>query len=200
MFLRNTSSHPDNEVRTLIEFAAEPYDLRRVCVNVKGTRHAYRGRAYPSVPRDYSNAPRTAKRLVVIAVGKAELFATPISNVRTPHGWTRVNEEFVATHKPRHLRTVVNATGTYFEAWGPVGEGVPYGGKKSPVVIFNDWREAMIGVAAHEFHHIQQFQNKARIVEAYCERAAALALERYRTQKEGAGSAIIPAPHEVLYE
>ena len=58
MFLRNTSSHPDEEVKALIKFAAEPYDLRFVCVNVKGSSYAYRGRAYERVPRAYSNAPQ----------------------------------------------------------------------------------------------------------------------------------------------
>lgn len=71
---------------------------------------------------------------------------------------------------------------TIFERWTKLG-AVPYGGNKSPVIVFNDWREALVGIAAHEFHHIRQFQNKARCVEAYCERAAAEALARYRAQK-----------------
>lgn len=81
MYLRITSKHPKEEVEHLVRFAAAPYDLRRVCVNVKNSQHAYRGRAYSRVPREYSNAPRTAKRLVVVCVGAAEKFPR---NVRYP--------------------------------------------------------------------------------------------------------------------
>lgn len=137
MYLRITSKHPKEEVEDLIRFAAEPYDLRRVCVNVKNSQHAYRGRAYSRVPRAYSNAPRSAKRLVVIAIGNSERF--PLT-------------------------------------------GPQYGGKKSPIIHYASWQEAMVGIAAHEFHHIRQFQNKARCVEAYCERASFEAIERYRAR------------------
>lgn len=193
MFLRNTSSHPDDEVKALVNFAAEPYDLRHVCVNVKGSRHAYRGRAYSQVPRDYSNAPRTAKRLVVIAIGTADKFAEPKSNVYARHSWKRITEEeFEASIRNGDGRMVrdrdiwvAGLEQTIFERWTKVSEAKPYGGMKSPVIVYHDWREALVGIAAHEFHHIRQFQNKARCVEAYCERAAAEALARYREKMAG---------------
>src|SRR5882762_714765 len=94
MFLRITSKHPKEEVERLVRFAAEPYDLRYVCVNVKNSQHAFRGRAYSRVPRQYSNAPRTAKYLVVICIGAAEKFKRekPIDNIRPTYRWVRVEE------------------------------------------------------------------------------------------------------------
>jgi hypothetical protein len=47
-------------------------------------------------------------------------------------------------------------------------------------------------VAAHEFHHIDQYQRGVPPLERYCERAAAAVLERYRAKKE-AGAATSPA-------
>lgn len=187
MFLRNTSTHPDDEVKALIKIAAEPYDLRFVCVNVKGSSYAYRGRAYARVPREYSNAPRTAKRLVVVAIGPIEKFSEPRSNVYSKYRWLRISEaEFLA-----HIQAQDGAIIRDRQVWVQGLEETvferatklpaqPYGGKKSPVIVYNDWREALVGIAAHEFHHIDQFQRNARRVEAYCERAAAAALERYR--------------------
>lgn len=65
---------------------------------------------------------------------------------------------------------------------GEAGEKTvaPYGGKKSPIIEYHNWQEALVAVSAHEFHHIHQFQNKLRCAERYCERAALEALERYR--------------------
>jgi hypothetical protein len=140
MFLRNTSPYPDEEVRALVKLAARDYDLRYVCVNVKGSKTVgYAGYAYRTVPRAYSNAPRTAKRLVTIRVGLASHF--------------------------------------------PSTRSQPYGGKRSPLMTYHDWREALVAVAAHEFHHILQFQNKMPCAEYRCELAAQRALERYREQQ-----------------
>jgi hypothetical protein len=146
MFLRNTSKHPDDEVRSLIEFAAKPFELRYVCVNVRGTSHPFAGMAYRGVPH-MSNAPRTAKYLVALRIGAAHHFIErEITNLRT------------------------NAA----------GEKQPYGGKRSPLIHYRSWREALVAVAAHEFKHIEQFQTKKPAAEWQCERAAFNALERYR--------------------
>jgi hypothetical protein len=72
-----------------------------------------------------------------------------------------------------------------------VSSMTPYGGKKSPVVIFHSWQEAMLGVAAHEFHHIDQYQRGVPPRERYCEQAAAAALDRWREKK--AGCVALPA-------
>ena len=66
-WIRNTSRHPDDEVRELVEFATRGIDMDRVCVNVKGG-HGLSARAYDGVP-SISNAPRRARYLVTIKVG-----------------------------------------------------------------------------------------------------------------------------------
>jgi hypothetical protein len=58
-----------------------------------------------------------------------------------------------------------------------------YGGKASPVFTCNCWREWLVALAAHEFNHIYQFQNKLTKSEVACEKRAASALERYRARE-----------------
>lgn len=182
MYLRITSKHPKEEVEALVRFAAEPYDLRRVCVNVKNSQYAYRGMAYQSVPRAYSNAPRTARRLVVIAVGSADKFAKPQTNVRTTYRWVRVEEG--EPYDVAQVRSCGKMVDGVMQTWleRQIATKTPYGGKKSPLIVYTSWQEAMVAISAHEFHHIHQFQNKLRCAERYCERAALEALERYRAK------------------
>jgi hypothetical protein len=66
-WIRNTSRHPDDEVRELVRFATRGIDMKRVCVNVKGGR-GLSARAYDGVP-SISNAPRRALYLVTIKIG-----------------------------------------------------------------------------------------------------------------------------------
>jgi hypothetical protein len=66
-WIRNTSRHPDAEVRELVRFATRGIDMERVCVNVKGG-HGLGARAYDGVP-SISNAPRRARYLVTIKIG-----------------------------------------------------------------------------------------------------------------------------------
>jgi hypothetical protein len=65
-----------------------------------------------------------------------------------------------------------------------VGEEVrhPYGGKRAPLIVCRDWREALVAVAAHEARHIQQYQRNKPRSEVDCERFAAKALDRYRAE------------------
>jgi hypothetical protein len=71
-WIRNTSRHPDDEVRELVRFATHGVDMDRVCVNVKGGR-GLSARAYDGVP-SISNAPRSARYLVTIKVGNGVRF------------------------------------------------------------------------------------------------------------------------------
>ena len=66
-WIRNTSRHPDDEVRELVRFATRGIDMGGVCVNVKGG-HGLSARAYDGVP-SISNAPRRASYLVTIKIG-----------------------------------------------------------------------------------------------------------------------------------
>jgi len=67
VWIRNTSRHPDGEVRACVEFAVRDVDMRRVCVNVKNG--ALGGAAYNGVP-EISNAPRGARYLVTLRLGR----------------------------------------------------------------------------------------------------------------------------------
>lgn len=58
---------------------------------------------------------------------------------------------------------------------------VPYGGKRSPLITYNDWREQFVGTVAHELRHIQQFINHEKNQEHLCERAGLRAIEFYRS-------------------
>jgi hypothetical protein len=69
MWVRNTSRYPDERVRELVKFATRDVDMDRVCVNVKNG--GLGGGAYNGVP-DISNAPRKAKFLVTLRLGRGD--------------------------------------------------------------------------------------------------------------------------------
>jgi hypothetical protein len=71
--IQNTSRYPDEEVAELVRFALCEIDTRGVCVNVKNSSGARRGRAYSGVP-SISNAPRGSKYLITLGVGAPEKF------------------------------------------------------------------------------------------------------------------------------
>jgi hypothetical protein len=86
MWVRNTSRYPDDRVRELVSFATSEVDMRGVCVNVRNGELA--GGAYNGVP-EISNAPRRAKYLITLRVGKGR--------ERWPLG--PVNYHFKAPHE-----------------------------------------------------------------------------------------------------
>lgn len=59
-------------------------------------------------------------------------------------------------------------------------KGHPYGGKDSPLMEFQDWREGFVSLAAHEFHHIYQYQKDFPRSECEAEKAAFKTLEAFR--------------------
>jgi hypothetical protein len=61
--------------------------------------------------------------------------------------------------------------------------GAPYGGKKSPLMEYRNWREWLLALAVHEFNHVNQYQNNLRRSEVACERKAADALDRFRVME-----------------
>jgi hypothetical protein len=69
MWIRNTSRYPDQRVVDLVKFATRHVDMRRVCVNVKNG--GLGGGAYNGVP-EISNAPRKARYLVSLRVGRGD--------------------------------------------------------------------------------------------------------------------------------
>ena len=107
MVLRNTSRYPDDDVRSLVEFATADVDMRRVCVNVKNSRKsAYAGSAYLGVP-EISNAPPDSEYLVTIRLGPPELFpVVPDRRKRAPgievSSWQEALVT-VAAHEAKHI-------------------------------------------------------------------------------------------------
>jgi hypothetical protein len=117
LFLRNTSSYPDDEVKRLVEFATKGVNMKKVCVNVKGSSHRWGGRAYSRVP-SMSNAPPTARRLLSIRIGSDIGFpigpknyhgegpAAANPNGRFPfytlHNWQELLVH-LAAHEARHV-------------------------------------------------------------------------------------------------
>jgi hypothetical protein len=155
MFLRNNSRYDDDEVKALVHFAAKhlPIDHHGVCINVKNClRGPFAGRAYDGVPV-ISDAPRSARWLVTIRIGIETEF--PFDNV-----W--------AYPKRRGGKTVLVQHA--------------YGGIGSPKIVYNDWREGLVGVAAHELNHVRQFMNGSPRSEVRCERAALRVLQAWRAQ------------------
>jgi hypothetical protein len=69
MWVRNTSRYPNEDVLEYVEFAVQGLDMRRVCVNVKNG--ALGGAAYNGVP-EISNAPRAARYLVTLRLGRGD--------------------------------------------------------------------------------------------------------------------------------
>jgi hypothetical protein len=163
MIVNVTCRHPGDELRRLVDFAASlsAADLTTVCVNVKNCSDAMAGRAYKKVP-SLSNAPAHASALVILRVGPASCY--PHSNLVKK--WRQV-------HAKRDGRSV-----SWFERDRRAEHS--YGGKSSPYIDYRDWKEGLVGLAAHEFEHIHQFQNQLPCSEVACERAALRTLEAYR--------------------
>jgi hypothetical protein len=195
-YIRNKSRYPDAEVNRLIEFAAGEIasgvyglNLRKTCINVKNSNSGHgSGRAYAHVP-GISNAPKGAEHLVTLKLGPESAF--PSTNVHSK--WVKVDadtpgaERFFKTtggklYLPGGARSEEGVNGHH--GWFiMVKQDHAYGGKGSPVMEYRDWREWLVALAAHEFNHIYQFQNKLPGSEVACEKRAASALERYRASK-----------------
>lgn len=180
MRLQNTSRYPTDEVRRLVEFAMRGVCTTGVAVHVKNASCALRGRAYSSVPY---LSPRymqsSVQRLVTLGVGTAEHF--PHSNLVNGRRqvWEGPKAEIPPqyaegyTYSSRRVGGVVR-----WRIYEPVEH--PYGGKSSPLIVVNNWQEALVAVAAHEARHIHQFRHRKPLSEVDCERFAAKRLAEFR--------------------
>lgn len=198
MLLKNTSRYPTEEIRRLLEWAADGFDLRGVAVHIKNSKHAYRGLAYERVPR-IANAHAKAERLVTIGIGAPGKF--PTDNMRRTIRWVDMPEydpvpdrgfvedvlgieydspEYKEWWRVHRIWTVHRQGVQINRVQRMVRTETPYGGKGSPLIDVRNWREALVAVAAHEFMHIHQFQNNLRRSEVDAERAAAKRLAAYR--------------------
>ncbi len=198
MLLKNTSRYPIEEVRRLLAFASEGIDLRRVAVHMKNGTHAYAGMSYERVPR-IANAVPSAQHLVTLRIGQPDKF--PADNMRTTVRWIDM-PEYDPVPDQGFVETVLKLaynSPEYKEWWRghriwtchrggaqvnrvqrKAESRTPYGGKGSPLIEMMDWREGLVGLAAHEFTHIRQYQNNWPRSEVQCEQFAAKRLAAYR--------------------
>ncbi len=178
VILHNTSRYPAAEVERLVAFSMRDLDHSRLAVNVKNSSRAYRGRAYDGVPALSAQAGDAAiDRLVTIGIGGPALF--PCDNVQTKVKWVELHpEREPAFGFVREYRDAAGAT--HYER--KVVERHGYGGKTAPVLVFHDWREALVAVAAHESRHIFQYQFDRPRSEVEAERFAEFRLTQYRSR------------------
>jgi hypothetical protein len=184
MWIRNTSQYPLDEVKRLVRFVAGQFDREttaRLCVNVRNSRSAYAGRAYFSVPH-VSNAPGTARSLVVLRIGKRE--SVGVSNMQETVRWVRLKpgEEPDWSVTRSVMRRIKGQEQRWLER--RVLKYLPYGGSGSPAIVMCDWQERLIALAAHEFTHIDQYYRGRPTSEVEAERMALVVLERYRKAHE----------------
>lgn len=181
MRLQNKSRYPTDEVRALVEFGMRGVRTERLAVHVRNGSSGYAGRAYDYVP-DASPRSRqsTVDRLVTIRVGAPSDF--PQDNMVTSRRWQRISDEALAAMSPKErgtLRYWQGFDGTHGQDRA-IDTRHPYGGKRSPLIVMRDWREALITVAAHEARHVYQFQSDKPRSEVDAEKFAARALARWR--------------------
>lgn len=187
MRIKNTSIYPDAEVRELVTFAMKGIGTTGVMVKVKNSKGAYRGMAYGGVP---SMSParhmKSVDRLITIGIGAEYKFPTD-NMIRYPRmTWRKIGDEELATLNPEWVTRFVRWT-SYSDgrSQGHVKaaqEPHPYGGKRSPLIEMQDWREALVAVAAHEARHHYQMSHRKPMSEVDAEKHAAKVLARYRSR------------------
>ena len=180
MKLTNTSRYPDAEVALLVEFAMCDVDHSRLAVHVRNASRAYRGRAYDGIPSISTRArDGDVDRLVTIGIGAPQSF--PCDNVQTRVSWVRVQQ---STPTPGDVVRRRRDTDGRIHMERRVVSQHGYGGKRSPGLTFESWREALVAVAAHEGRHIWQYQTDAPRSEVDAEQAAGRRLDAFRALKQ----------------
>lgn len=185
MRIRNTSQYPDEEVKRLVEFGFHGVADAGVVVNVKNSKRGYRGRAYHGIPSESPVANlRTACRLVTIGIGEPSQF--PMNNMDTVRRWQKVSEEEYVSlpieeqRKLEHTGWYENNVLVRHSYRREIVTHHPYGGKSSPLMVYANWQEALVAVAAHEARHIWQMANHKPLSEVNAEKFADKALARFR--------------------
>ena len=151
-------------------------DHSRLAVHVRNSSRAYRGRAYEGVPQISKRAADPeVDRLVTIGIGAPSHF--PCDNIQTRVRWVplRRNDDTTASvlRRRRDRLGRIRTERQVIEQHG-------YGGKRSPVLVFHNWREALVSVAAHEARHIWQYQADAPRSEVDAEQCAGRSLDLFR--------------------
>jgi hypothetical protein len=181
VLLTNSSRYPDREVQTLVEFAMAGIDHSTLAVRVRNSRRAYRGRAYDGDPPiSPLSHDRSVTRLVTLGLGTPEQF--PCTNVTVSARWLRLPPDIDPRSLPRGEVRRARRKGARYTHERRVWRTHGYGGVRSPIVEFRDWRDALVAVAAHEARHIWQYQSDERRSEVDAERYAVDRLTRFRAE------------------
>lgn len=211
MRIQNTSQYPDDEVRQLVEFGMTGVGTTGVAVHVKNSKHSYSGMAYSSVPTMSPRfRQRSVRNLITLKIGAPDKF--PRDNMVEKLRWVEIPDDKLDEvsddpdgghtyqgQKCHRIRsgvrgsTLRNGDGALLapqKSFLQVGmiSRHPYGGKRSPLIMYNNWREALVGVSAHEARHVYQFRTGKRVSEVDCERFALKRLEAYRESLKEASS------------
>lgn len=191
--LTNTSGYATDELRDLITQATKGINMDGVVLSIRGTPHTLAGYAYQGIPHIspwFRKRPRP-QYLITIRIGAPRRF--PHSTARQVTRWvpmTDADYQAALTADPtfhmrcryvestRHPVTIPDAR---MEQQIVTTEG--YGGKRSPIIVSNTWQEGFLTLVAHEARHIHQYRHRLPASEVDCERFAARALDRYRTEQ-----------------
>jgi hypothetical protein len=202
MKLRIDIRYPEQEVTKLVAFALDGMDHSKIIMDVKDAPVAYVGLAYPYVPTEIADAVGPGYSYYVSAkIGPAVLF--PCTNIVTvgrrknlPKGTTVAEAEEARLRLAESLQEDVLGKIDIQWAWSKRAGTTaclrwqtrqPYGGKDSPLIEVNNWREAVITLVTHEGYHCEQFRDRPyrqghrrHGFESDCEWVAYGRLEEYR--------------------
>ena len=177
MILTNTSRYPQAEVEKIVAFAFSDIPDANVAIHVKGSKYGIAGRAYPAIPR-MSPSHGKAEMLVVARIGPESKF--PKDNMVESRRWVRVKAGELSDSST--TRFVQSSAGDYRERL--VISKHPYGGKNSPLITMNTWREGLVALLSHEARHIYQFMNTKKLSEVDAESYASTRLNEWRTTNQ----------------
>lgn len=182
MRVQNRSDYPDDEVLRLVAFGATGVNTIGVAFHIGNHwRGPLSGRASQGVPMCPSPPPlATVEYSVTIKLGRPDQF--PVTSLTVKRRWLPDG----TTHDEA-LATAARLGGEVMSEWSrdrgdsyAVVVKQPYGGKRAPLIEYRDWREGLVGLAAHEARHIHQFRHNKPHSEIDCQRFAAAALKRFR--------------------
>lgn len=166
----NRSSRPDDQVREILDFVAAQIQLERGTVAVRIADGRGNGYAFDSHKPKWAGRHRHATRLSILAAGDPDedRYGRPLACWHS----TRARQ-LAGEHGLEHV----------YQLWA---EAYARGDRRFgrwPIYTINDWREALVHLAAHEFAHLLAFdrdRQRGRLSEIECELTAERVLEEWR--------------------
>lgn len=181
--------HPDLDPRLaeeLIRFVAladaldgHLRDLLVVVEQKTSEEKPWQGRAYNYIPDDYRSLADSERFCAVLRLDKSATY--PVSNVVKIPVWKKVPTPI--SIDPLHLENENRFRFLGEQLQQLAGfRSMPYGGFRSPLIVCNDWKELLVILAAHEFHHVKGWKEGTSQAEYICEVFAAKTLNEYRDE------------------